>query len=423
MTSILDLYNFSLFAVGNLLSSLAAVGIIFLIAKRCTGTGRTILILFEVSAAVWCFANAFEAAATSVRLKVLWSQISYIGTLSSPLLYFLFALSFSQYHRHLTRRNIVLLSVIPVATFLIVLTNNWHHLHWSNVEIDAATNLGIYSYGPWFLVFVSYCYSLLLIGFIIILFSHLGFSHYYRGQSFTILLASALPILANIIYVGKMVPRYGSDFTPVSFTISGLLLTVSIIRYRLFDLTPIAYSKLLNTLSYGMLVIDQRGRVIDSNLEMEKILELKQNALIGRPVEILLAQCEGLAEILRKGVEQSVELKMHNRGQLHHYDLRFSPLLDYRRQIIGQLITMQDITIRKQAEIEKEQLITQLQNALAQVKVLSGLLPICANCKKIRDDKGYWHAVETYIQDHSDADFTHSICPDCIPIFSQGLKR
>ena len=57
--------------------------------------------------------------------------------------------------------------------------------------------------------------------------------------------------------------------------------------------------------------------------------------------------------------------------------------------------------------------IDELRNALAKVNQLSGLLPICASCKKIRDDKGYWTQIEGYIRDHSEADFTHGICPEC----------
>jgi hypothetical protein len=72
-----------------------------------------------------------------------------------------------------------------------------------------------------------------------------------------------------------------------------------------------------------------------------------------------------------------------------------------------------EVAERKQAQIEKDALIVELQDALSRVKTLSGLLPICASCKKIRDDQGYWKQIETYIRDHSEADFSHSICPDC----------
>jgi CheY-like chemotaxis protein len=68
---------------------------------------------------------------------------------------------------------------------------------------------------------------------------------------------------------------------------------------------------------------------------------------------------------------------------------------------------------RAKLESEREALIKELQEALAKIKTLSGLIPICAWCKKIRDDKGYWQAVEQYISEHSQAEFTHSICSDC----------
>jgi len=72
-----------------------------------------------------------------------------------------------------------------------------------------------------------------------------------------------------------------------------------------------------------------------------------------------------------------------------------------------------EIKERKRAQIEKDSLIVELKDALNEVKTLSGLLPICASCKKIRDDNGYWNQIESYIGDRSEAEFSHSICPDC----------
>ena len=72
---------------------------------------------------------------------------------------------------------------------------------------------------------------------------------------------------------------------------------------------------------------------------------------------------------------------------------------------------------------EKEKLIVELQEALAKVKTLSGLLPICSSCKKIRDDNGYWNQIESYIRQHSEADFTHGICPTCAKMLYPGLLK
>lgn len=74
----------------------------------------------------------------------------------------------------------------------------------------------------------------------------------------------------------------------------------------------------------------------------------------------------------------------------------------------------EDITERKRAEQDREKLIEELQEAVAKVRTLSGLLPICASCRKVRDDKGYWRQIESYIRTHTDADFSHGLCPECL---------
>jgi len=84
---------------------------------------------------------------------------------------------------------------------------------------------------------------------------------------------------------------------------------------------------------------------------------------------------------------------------------------DGRRAV---LVIPIDITERKRASEERERLLASLQQALADVKALSGLLPICSYCKKIRDDGNFWHNVESYMARHSDLTFSHGLCPDCL---------
>jgi DNA-binding NtrC family response regulator len=78
---------------------------------------------------------------------------------------------------------------------------------------------------------------------------------------------------------------------------------------------------------------------------------------------------------------------------------------------------------RKKLEIEREKIIEKLQDALTKLKTLGGLLPICSFCKKIRDDKGYWNQIEVYVREHSDANFSHSICPECAKKHYPNLYR
>ena len=89
------------------------------------------------------------------------------------------------------------------------------------------------------------------------------------------------------------------------------------------------------------------------------------------------------------------------------------PFRDTDGNLIGIVESFQDISDRIKAENAKAELIDDLQQALDRVDLLDGLLPICSSCKKIRDDKGYWNQIETYIREHSKAEFSHGICPDC----------
>lgn len=101
--------------------------------------------------------------------------------------------------------------------------------------------------------------------------------------------------------------------------------------------------------------------------------------------------------------------------------IRMTGLFSADKVVIGGevciLSSISDITDRKRSEEERARLLAEKEKALSEIKILSGLLPICAWCKKIRDDKGYWNQIESYINTHSEAAFSHSICPDCMSKF------
>lgn len=90
------------------------------------------------------------------------------------------------------------------------------------------------------------------------------------------------------------------------------------------------------------------------------------------------------------------------------------PLLDGAGRRGGGIVVLRDINERKFLEEDRDRLITELYKSLANIRTLSGLLPICSGCKKIRDDKGYWTQVEEYVARHTDAKFSHGLCPECV---------
>ena len=115
--------------------------------------------------------------------------------------------------------------------------------------------------------------------------------------------------------------------------------------------------------------------------------------------------------MITSGRRETQELKIdEKKWVLVTVDPIFSP----NGNLLGAVHIARDVTRRVLIQNEREVLVRDLQNAVKQIKTLNGLLPICASCKKIRDDTGYWNLIESYIESHSQASFSHGLCPDCM---------
>jgi PAS domain S-box-containing protein len=142
----------------------------------------------------------------------------------------------------------------------------------------------------------------------------------------------------------------------------------------------------------------------------EEFMKLKAQELYAFPEDRPKFQ----QEIEKRGFVRDYEVKFRKKDGTEMDCLLSSTVRQAKDgSILGYQGITRDITERKRAEEEREKLVRDLQKALSEVKMLKGILPICASCKKIRDDKGYWNQVEVYIRDHSEAEFSHGICPEC----------
>jgi PAS domain S-box-containing protein len=172
----------------------------------------------------------------------------------------------------------------------------------------------------------------------------------------------------------------------------------------------------------ALIVVDPNGKILTVNKAICELSGHQEKELLGNSIETIFPETE---EIYFK--EKILE-KLAKEDELRNYEtylqtkdgkkisLLFngSVVKDKDGRMIRIVCTARDITDLKRIEKEREKLIKELQKALAEIKQLSGLLPICSGCKKIRDDKGYWNQIEEYISDHSEAIFSHGLCPECL---------
>jgi PAS domain S-box-containing protein len=180
------------------------------------------------------------------------------------------------------------------------------------------------------------------------------------------------------------------------------------------------YKTLFDTVPVGLFRCAPNGIILDGNPALAVILGVPDRSdLRGRNFADFHQSREEFSrwreELEREGSVGYIEAVFtRSDSPPAHVQIHARALRDPDTRMIVYEGSVEDITTRKQAETERENLISELRETCAKIKTLTGLLPICASCKKIRDEKGTWNLLESYIEHHSNAHFTHSFCPECV---------
>ncbi|KQC12014.1 MAG: hypothetical protein APR63_03600 [Desulfuromonas sp. SDB] len=181
------------------------------------------------------------------------------------------------------------------------------------------------------------------------------------------------------------------------------------------------YKTIFQNLPFIAFTLDRKGRILDGNPYTENLLGIKLKQVKGKGFfELGLLENKSIFKAIRefkKNISGKVtgktiyEIKLQNKKKLC-IELIGIPL--QKQGIVYEVLDVgQDITEQIEIFREREKLISDLKESLKKINTLKGLLPICPVCKKIKDDEGYWHQVENYLNDHSDMEFSHAICPEC----------
>jgi PAS domain S-box-containing protein len=187
-------------------------------------------------------------------------------------------------------------------------------------------------------------------------------------------------------------------------------LEISRNRYaELYDLSPVGY-----------FTISARGLIREANLTGAEMLGMTRQMLMDKPFSVFIDR-DDLAvyqahrkEVFKRQVRQTCEVRLKPRNAPPLYVRLQSASVENVDNKAGLMRTsVIDITKRRQAEETREKLIVELRGALAKIKTLTGLLPICSWCKKVRNDSGYWEQVDKYLTEHTDVTFTHGMCDEC----------
>ena len=292
------------------------------------------MMIILLSVMVWSMMHTLQMIVDDHQLKLLFAKLTYIGITMIPPSWFLVACIYTRNLQALVdTRYRYLLYILPVSTLFLRLTDDYHHLIWSSASFIEVNGIVMpYSkYGPWFWIFTTYGLFLIIAGSGMLIAELANYSIAYRRRYLILFLSAIIPFISAGIYLSRIYP---TDLTPLSFSVSTLLFALLISsKIDYIDLIPIARDRVIESMEDGVMVFDDRGRLIDANESARRMIP--DEDLMGKDARDLP---EEIRDILYKSDGGILE-----RGG-RYYDVKSRSILDGRGREMGRVAIIRDVT-------------------------------------------------------------------------------
>ncbi|MCB9452679.1 MAG: PAS domain-containing protein [Anaerolineaceae bacterium] len=351
-------YRDLLYAILLLLSALASIITIGFIWPRRITPGAKPLLGLMLGTAVWSFTYTIHWLVVTPEAKAFWLDTTYLGAATVPTSFLIFTLVYTQRENWVNKQSVLILSVMPILTLLILWTDSYHGLFFAGKrELTAST---IHDGGPWFWGYIVYAYSLILVGLLLLVRRFFTAQRLYRRQVGMVIAASLLPWVASIVSLTPLNPLPQLDLPPMAFVLTGIIFTFNLLRGRLLDIVPVARTTLVENMSDSVLVLDTQGRIVDINPAARAVLGKDHpGTVLGQPFSNVFTKWVDITTQFQGTALQRAEIRLEENPP-RYFDVQINPLFDRSKRFSGRLITWRDISERKRVEMEREQLITDL---------------------------------------------------------------
>ena len=370
------MFNFT----NNVIAILVITGLInsfttYVSWQRRKARGGLYIVLAMLGITFWMLAVGLDYAAIPIPLKVFFEKLEYTFYNSTITLLALFALTYAGYEDWLKKKLVgTFFWIVPASNVLLAWTNDWHGLLWSSFyRSEFGNNTVIFERGlgyPWGLV-IGYLMNLVII-LPLWRASRKG-SDLSRRQARLLFVASILSVVGNTIYLIGNQQLRGVDWTPIIYSILGILFILALYGTRLLDLVPIARYTMIEQMSDCVLVLDKNNRIVDFNLAAQEIFEIDQNHL-GKQIEVVLGHWPEIIDLFLSDSNKTSQLPIEHGGRIRVFDTHLTLFKDNYGRSYGRLLMFSDVTKRHQSEqalaqrlFEIQELNKDLQESQAQV--------------------------------------------------------
>lgn len=303
------------------------------------------LLMFSIL--IWSAAYSMELASTSMDDMRLWLKIEYIAIpFVSPLM-LLVVLQFAGIGIRIQWHYLGYLFVIPAIITVMSITNEHHYLYYTDIQLrtDGPIPLLELSIGPFYYLHVIYAYVLNAYSLYVVIQKLVYQRSLFRNQLLIMLIAVLIPLISFTLYFSGLMPVENIDPTPFAFALTGIAISISIMKFRMLDLMPIAREHVFQSMNDGLVIVDSKNRMVDCNPVSLEVFGWAKTPY-GQIITELWSDYPALLHATLSNSHEAVELSTQQMQDEKHYLVSPSSITNHKQRPIGKLLVIHDITQR-----------------------------------------------------------------------------
>lgn len=351
-------FIFNPYALTLIISSLIVGGLSVFISLKLEDSVRWIGFSM-LATSVWGFFYGIELTAQTLEEMLIWSKFQYIGLVLAPACWVAFSLKYTEYPTAGKPWIYASIFVFPILTYLIVLTNSWHHLHYKSnwLILDGPFPILGIEIGRWYLVQVSYSYLFYFLGTAILWKRFQYANSHFKRQTRLLIIGGLFPLVINVFYqTSWLKPFEGLDMTPYAFLLTYLLISIAILKYNLFNIKPVSRDKILELMTRGVVIFDHRNKIVDFNSAAKKFWKNPEDLKVGKPADQIFKSIPEILDLLIKKEHKSIEYRFQNDENVFFLKIEAIPNSESDRIHSGMFLLFENISeqIKTNEKLKKQ---------------------------------------------------------------------
>lgn len=353
------------------LTAILAIAFVVYAFRIREGDGIKVFGIWMFLTVGWCLTHLALFMADTAESALIALRWEWVFQVLVPPAFLLFIMQYKGYRRWIHGWRRFLLFLFPAGFIASSFNNRMVGYIWDSLQINLDNNIVPIQFrlGSAYWMYWLFAYSCLLLALWGVARNLKQKSRAYLRQARTLMIGISIPLILNIVAMLRPQSAFGFNAPQFSFTLGGVLVGLAIYRYRLFDLSPFYYQRLLESLRDGLLVTDEEGRLLQANQLALDLLGLERSTSIGENFLTLLAQDSPWTPLASISPDQNLELQVTTNDQVLIYSLSCS-LIDDRNHENDRVVTMRDVTEEQASKIAEQVSRTTAEDRAVQLDAL-----------------------------------------------------